>query len=68
MKRLDKAVLIELGVTLGDLLKEIFVKLSFVRGTLVPISKRIGGADMTASFSEWLSERRERVSGRSSAR
>ena len=33
----------------------------------MPISKRMGGADMTASFSELPSERRERVSGRSSA-
>ena len=67
MQGLDKAVLIELGVTLRDFLQEIFIKLSVGRGTRVPISKRMGGAEMTASFSELPSERRERVSGISSA-
>ena len=43
-------MLIKLRVALGDFLKEILIELNRKRGTRVPISKRMGGAEMTASF------------------
>ena len=65
MEGLDETVLVELGITLGDLLKEILVKLSYGSNTRVPMSKSIGGAEMTASFSECLSDFMDLVSVKS---
>ena len=66
MKTFYKAFFIEFWVTAGDFLKKIFIELNEDRFTLVPISKRMGGAEKTASFSESRSDCMERVSGRSS--
>lgn len=50
MKSFEKAVVIKFRVTLGDLFQKISVKLHKVSDTLVPMSKKMGGAEKTATF------------------